>query len=250
MREPVDAIAALEKAAAASKRASSVTLPIEYVRDGAGSPPVAVMARTSETRLKLHLLLVMQATRFPYYLPDRPSSTLARSLDVSDRQAADAKRWLMKNGHMGEATLVSGRDGLGLLLGGRQWQRGARYVRVPLVFWSNAWILALDGVQIAVLLALLELNGGSTHPEGEWMDGFRKKQYGLSDDSWTRATAALKRYGLIDFTTVYDGNDDHEIRRRTRYRVLQDGLEQRPDWASVSPRGRASHSTRQQTHAG
>lgn len=94
------------------------------------------------------------------------------------------------------------------------------------------WLLKLRGVQIAVLLAVLELTGGSAHPQGEWMDGYRKRQYGLSDDTWTRATSALEHYGLLHVTPTHDGDDDdHEVRSRKRYHVQKEMRNQRPDWA-------------------
>lgn len=73
--------------------------------------------------------------------------------------------------------------------------------------------------------------GERDQPQGEWMDGYRKRRYGLSDDTWTRATTALEHYGLLQVSPAFDGDDDHEVRRRRRYRVLKEMLNQRPDWA-------------------
>lgn len=236
MQEPVDAIAGLGKAVENSKRKASVSFPIEYVRSAAEVPPAAEMARRADTRLKLHMLFVMQATKRPYTIPDRPSLTLARYLNLPGeqgrRQVSEAKKWLIKNKLLATGTIASTqKPALELRSAGGEWRIGARFVGVPLTFWSNMWILKLRGVEIAVLLALLELTGGSEHPEGEWMDGYRKRQYGLSDDTWTRATRALDQYGLIEITPTYDGDDDHETRNRNRYRVMKERLGQRPDWA-------------------
>lgn len=242
MQEPVDAIAGLAKAVETSKRTGSVSFPIEYVRSAADDPPAAKMARSSETRLKLHMLFVMQATRAPYTLPDRPSTTLARNLNLPGesgrRQVADAKRWLIQQRLLRKGSIKStGKPALELrsIGGEKEWSLGPRYVSVPIVFWSNAWILRLRGVEIAVLLALLELTGGSDHPQGEWMDGYRKKQYGLSDDTWSRATSALEQYGLLQATQVFEGDDDHEVRPRKRYLVEKEMMSKRPVWTSARP---------------
>ncbi|WP_235497311.1 hypothetical protein [Agreia sp. Leaf283] len=101
---------------------------------------------------------------------------------------------------------------------------------MPFTLWSNAWILRLSGRAIVVLMALLELNGGSQHPDGEWMDGHRKKQYGLSDDTWTSATRELEYFGLLRTKEGFWGDDDYEIRKRKRYFVIREALATAPDW--------------------
>ena len=51
------------------------------------------------------------------------------------------------------------------------------------------------------------------------MDGHRKTQYGLSDDTWTRATEELQNLGLLTVTSEIYGDDYWEKRRRNRYRL-------------------------------
>lgn len=71
---------------------------------------------------------------------------------------------------------------------------------------------------------------GSKHPDGELMDAHRKKQCGLSDDTWTRATQELEYFGLLRMTSVFWGDDDYERRRRKRCYVVIEALDESPDW--------------------
>lgn len=49
------------------------------------------------------------------------------------------------------------------------------------------------------------------------MDGFRKRQYGMSDDTWTRATKELDELGLLTITVEPWGDDERMRRVRRRY---------------------------------
>ncbi|GAA4918860.1 hypothetical protein [Nesterenkonia rhizosphaerae] len=240
MDVPSDAIEAMNRAIIRSKRTSSVHFPIEYVRRaGASIPTAARLVKSHEIRLKLHMTLVMQATKAPYTLPKRQTRYLAQSLNLDPKTGPSrvntALKWLNEIQLVTPVQLPDGRPGVLLLHpdgSGIEWEgRGRRWVGVPFTLWSNMWILRLSGIAIVVLMALLELNGGSTHPQGELMDGYRKKQYGLSDDTWTRATQELELFGLLQMTDVYWGDDEFPIRKRKRYLVLRDALDNTPDWS-------------------
>jgi hypothetical protein len=238
MDVPSEALVALKRATDRSKRVSSVNFPITYVKRGDTTPTAAWLVQSHELRLKMHMTFVMQAAKAPYTLPDRPTQSLARWLnlppDTGPRRANDAKKWLQEKKLITPALLPDGKAGLLLLHpdgSGDGWEgNGARWVGVPFTLWTNAWILRLSGKAIAVLMALLELNGGSKHPDGEWMDGHRKKQYGLSDDTWTSATRELEHFGLLRTTDGYWGDDDYEIRKRKRYFLIREALDVAPDW--------------------
>lgn len=240
---PSEAMEALGRAIARSKRKSSVNFPIAYVKRGDVTPTAARLVRSHELRLKMHMTLVMQATSSPHTLPDRPSQSLARWLnlppDTGPRRANEAKKWLQEEKLVAAVPLRDEKPGLLLLHpdgSGGPWEgNGSRWVGVPLALWENAWILRLSGKAIAVLLALLELNGGSGDPDGELMDGHRKKQYGLSDDTWTRATKELEHFGLLRMTQVTWGNDDYQRRTRKRYFVIREALDVAPDWSLPGP---------------
>ncbi|MCH8572197.1 hypothetical protein LSI54_12640 [Nesterenkonia sp. AY15] len=244
MDVPSEAIEALNRATDRSKRKTSVNFPIEYVKRGDATPTAAWLVQSNELRLKLHMTLAMQATKAPHTLPDRPTRYLAQSLNLPEntgpRRANDAKKWLQEKKLVTTTQLTNGKTGLLLLHpdgSGNEWDgNGPRWVGVPFTLWTNMWILRLSGRAIAVFMALLELNGGSTHPQGELMDGHRKKQYGLSDDTWTRATQELKHFGLLRMTEVKWGDDDYQVRKRKRYLLLRDALETTPDWAKDAPR--------------
>ncbi|TDL45041.1 hypothetical protein [Microbacterium oleivorans] len=245
MEVPSEAIEALDRATARSKRKSSVNFPIAYVKRGDVLPTAAWLVQSHELRLKMHMTFVMQATAAPYTLPDRPTQSLARWLNLppasGPRRANDAKKWLIERKLVTRTTLDDGKPGLLLLNpdgSGGSWngtgasQGTERWVGLPLNFWSNYWILRLSGRSIAVLMALLELNGGSKHLDGEFMDGHRKRQYGLSDDTWTRSTQELEHHKLLRTTPVYWGDDEYERRKRNRYFVVRETLETTPDWSS------------------
>jgi hypothetical protein len=236
-----EAIAALGTFTDRSKRKSSVNFPIEYVKRADGTTPMAgQLFRSNDLRLKLHMTLVMRATKAPHTLPRLTTRYLARLLnvpgDTGPRRLNDAMKWLRNEGLIVDITLADGKQGIQLLQpdgSGDPWElKGAtRWVGVPLSLWTKGWILQLNGRDIAVLLALLELNGGSKEPHGEMMNGHRKKQYGLADDTWTRATQELEKLGLLRTTTVVWGNEEHELRTRKRYRPVQQKLDDLPDWS-------------------
>jgi hypothetical protein len=241
MQIPSDALAALERATQRSKRTSTVRFPVNYVRRGDAKQPTASrLLRSGELRLKLHMTLIMQATKYPYTLPKRPTRSLSTMLDLpaatGTRRITDALQKLRQEQLLVDRAGPDGKAGLLLLHpdgSGSQWDgKDARYIGVPLGLWTNGWILKLSGRALAVELALLEVNGGTKEPNGELMDGYRKRQYGLSDDTWTRATHELETLGLLQSTNVVWGNDDHEIRRRKRYLVLPDALSTKPEWIS------------------
>jgi hypothetical protein len=49
------------------------------------------------------------------------------------------------------------------------------------------------------------------------MPGDRKVQYGMSDDTWTRATKELRDLGILITRFEKQGDDEHDVRRRLRY---------------------------------
>ncbi|MCP2032602.1 hypothetical protein L1277_002712 [Okibacterium sp. HSC-33S16] len=241
MDTPAEAIESLGLFADRSKRKSSVNFPIEYVKRADGTKPMAArLFRSNDLRLKLHMTLVMRATKAPHTLPKYTTRYLARLLnvpgDTGPRRINDAMKWLREEKLIASTTLADGKEGILLLQpdgSGDPWEvKGAtRWVGVPFSLWTKGWILQLGGRDLAVLLALLELNGGSNHPHGEMMSGHRKKQYGLADDTWTRATQELETQGLLETTKVVWGNEEHELRTRKRYRIVRPRLDDLPNWS-------------------
>lgn len=239
---PAEALEALATFSGRSMRVSSVNFPVGYVKRADGIKPMAShLFRDNELRLKLHMTLVMRATKAPHTLTKYTTRYLARLLnlpvDTGHRRVNDALKWLKSEQLVIDVALTDGKPGWQLLKpdgSGDPWEvNESRWVGVPFALWSNGWILALSGRELAVLLALLERNGGSKEPDGEMLGGYRKPQYGLSDDTWTRATQKLEELGLLKITTVKWGNEEFERRIRKRYRIAKKTLSEQPDWSLV-----------------
>ncbi|MBK8460608.1 MAG: hypothetical protein WAS07_12910 [Micropruina sp.] len=110
---------------------------------------------------------------------------------------------------------------------GEPWDDGrlkAPYITLPIALWNKGWLLEMSGRALAMLIVLKELTGGRSR--GAWADGIRKRQYGLSDDTWARAGKELKELGLltIDRQTY---QSQGEPRLRNVYRLQLDVLDVR-----------------------
>lgn len=229
-----DAVAAMHNAVARSKRAATVQFPVEFVRSSGDEPPMLakLMAggQGGAVRLKLYLTLAMQATRPPRNVAPRTSAGYARLLDLPEasgsRRINEALKWLSaqqlidrtpRPGKPAQITLLQP-DG-----SGEEWTTtgGSRWVTLPIQLWDAGWIFELSGRALAVYAALRELLGGNKHPDGQFMDGYRKRQYGMSDDTWTRATKELDELGLL-VITIEPWGDDERIRRVRRRYLLTD----------------------------
>jgi DNA-binding transcriptional MocR family regulator len=79
---------------------------------------------------------------------------------------------------------------------------GGRYVQVPLDIWTHGWLLTLSGRALALYLVLREASGGVLSRSAT-LSTSRKMQYGLSDDTWTRATRELEEAGLLETEPVF-----------------------------------------------
>jgi hypothetical protein len=153
--------------------------------------------------------------------------------ETGPRQITAALRWLEKNqllvrdrepGKASSLRLLSP-DGTG-----EEWAKGyeRRYMTLPIELWTDGWILKLNGRSLAIYVALRELTGGK--PGGEVMDGHRKRQYGMSDDTWTRATQELAELGLLNTKEEVYGDDTWIRRRRKRYRLVDLEHAGPPSW--------------------
>ena len=143
--------------------------------------------------------------------------------DTGPRQINDALKWLEKEGLVRRDHQPGKPAELTLLKpdGSREeWgaQNESRWVTIPIEMWRAGWILRLNGRCLAVYVALRELTGGRAE-EGGVMDGYRKAQYGMSNDTWTRASRELESLGLLTVVPEVYGDDDWNKRRRNRYRL-------------------------------
>lgn len=224
-----------------SKRHTGVPLSIEFIRTEVpeSPPPLASMlrgGRGGEVRLKLYLCLSLRAVRSPYDIRPSPGSWWAKTLALADpeglgaRRIADALGWLdahkfvaleRRHGSPPAITLLSP-DGSG---GPYTPRPGPRWVRVPLGFWEHQWITALSGSATALLLVLLDLQGGKMEADPPWLTGSQHPRYGLSDDTWTRATKELKNFNLLTVRRAPQGKDFDWRRMRNTYWIHIDRLD-------------------------
>ncbi len=229
-----DAVAAMKAAVARSKRASTVQFPVEFVRSVDDDPPMLAQlmagGQGGSVRLKLYLTLAMQATRPPRNVTPRTSAGYARLLDLPDgpgsRRVNEALKWLTARQLIARKDRPGKPAQIALLQpdgSGEEWTTtgGSRWVTLPIQLWDDGWIFSLSGRALAVYVALRELLGGNKHPDGQVMDGFRKRQYGMSDDTWTRATKELVELGLLAITVEPWGDDERVRRVRRRYLLLE-----------------------------
>jgi hypothetical protein len=239
-RPPQEAIARLGKAVDRSGRTSSIRLPQGFARDRInekGDPPLAKLLRGGgELRIKVLLTVLMMATRAPHETRVS-SSDLASMLNLSNPETAGARRVSKafsdlegdglvrrdrKPGYV-PSTLV-----LDLSTGEPDWNDRnlpPGYITLPSDLWRRGWIITLSGRALALLIVLRELTNGRKTAKGTYVDPIRKRQYGFSDDTWTKATKELRDAGLLDVeesVTSFRG----EPRRRNLYTLHIDVIRQ------------------------
>lgn len=223
----------LARAVERSGRRSSVQLPLEFVRNSAnpeaGTPLAWLLqgGRGGEVRLKLYLCLRLLATDEPFDIRQGIRSEYwAATLGLGNpsvngkRRISAALEWLDKNGYIklerrpgmpSPLRLVNPLDPMKPFA-----VTGPRYVTLPLELWREEWIVALSGKALALLLVLREVTGGRNDKPQPLATG-RQREYGLSTDTWTRATSELKDLDLLEVTRVTDFTDLDKRRVRNAY---------------------------------
>lgn len=224
------AIALLQQEVDSAKRTVGVPLTPSFLKSADPENPPALArllgaGRGGEVRLKLFLTFALRAASGrPVLVPRRPPG-LARMLalppDTGPRRVADALRWLRSNnfiqveprvGQAGEITLLDG-GGRPSDLSSRD--RHGRYVSVPIELWTSGHILQMKAREVAIFIAIWDVTSNSAQ-EGS-LTGYRKAQYGISDDTWTRALKELRVRNLVDYRTEVDESDDRVPRKRQIY---------------------------------
>jgi hypothetical protein len=231
-----------------SKRRTGVQLPIGFVRDLQSEPQSTPLARLiqggrgGEVRLKLYLSLSLLATAAPYDIGQPiPSSWWAHALGLPDperlgaRRVSDALDWLDRNeylelrrrpGYPSSVTLLDPRGGGGRYRS-RVDARETRWIVVPLDLWRQEWIVVLSGSGLALLLVLMELTGGRTTKPVSLETG-RHPQYGLSEDTWRRASKELVDLKLLTVGRITEEGELGMRRTRNTYRLRLDRLAELP----------------------
>ena len=226
----LEAIAQLQQEVDRAKRTKGVPLAPDFLKTADSSEPPALArllgaGRGGEVRLKLFLTFALRAASGRPTLAARRPPSLARMLGLpprtGPRRVADAMRWLRSNnfiliqpqaGQAGEITLLDGGEPPSDHKGR---DRHGRYVSVPIELWTSGHIVQMKAREIAVLIALLDV---TSNPTGEGsLTAYRKSQYGISDDTWTRALKELRRRNLVAYRTEIDEGDDRVPRKRQVY---------------------------------
>ncbi|MCM3885047.1 hypothetical protein [Frankia sp. R82] len=230
----------LQRLVTRSSRHTGVQFPIGFVRDpSTGAPPLSRLirgGRGGEVRLKLYLCLTLVAVQRPYSIRDISTRAWARALALPEpptngaRRIGDALDWLRDEKlveltrHRGGAPTVKLLSPMG---DGKEysWRGSGRYVRMPLGFWSEEWITKLSATAIALLLVVLEMQGGRNPDNPPWIAGPDKGRYGLSDDTWTRARQELEAAGLLTVERAMHGQDFDVMKLRNTYWIDVDRLD-------------------------
>ena len=79
------------------------------------------------------------------------------------------------------------------------------------------------------MIVLLDLQGGKkSKRDAPWLTTRQRDRYGLSDDTWTRASKELVKHGLLEIGRVSQGRDFDFRRMRNTDWIDEDRLAQ-PD---------------------
>ncbi len=189
--------------------------------------------RGGATDLKVYLTVRMIATKAPHDTK-LSAKDLATMLDFRDAEGAGARRVAAAIRRLDTAKLIEREVRPGLTpklvvldpIGtGKRWDDSKLrnpYITVPVSLWRKGWFIALSGRAVALLVILRELTGGRS--KGAWADGIRKRQYGFSEDTWTRATKELVERGLLE-VEVHTYSSHGEPRRRNFYKLRLNNLD-------------------------
>jgi hypothetical protein len=222
-----------------SRRREGIQLPVGFVRSQAPPPPAALIirgGRGGEVRLKLYFCLTLLAAHPPYDITRMISSrTWAEMLALPDpevhgaRRVSDALNWLSAKQFIKVDRRPSMPPVVTLLSplgdGSKYARPGQPYVTLPVGYWRRQWITVLSGTATVLYLILSDLTGGKKRSPKQSIRPGDRPRYGLSADSWTRATAELVDFGLINVERAVRGKDLESVRARNLYSVNEERLD-------------------------
>jgi hypothetical protein len=235
-----------------SQRTSGLQLAHSFLRDYSNrTPPLAQLiqgGRGGEVRLKLYLTACLVTAASPYaYTHATASRSWAEALNLDDPGGKGARRvstafgWLHENRFL-DVDKKKGRTPtfrlLSTTLDGSPYERPkTHYVTVPLGIWKRHWISALSAAELGVFLAILD-GPGDDAPGGRprYLTEGQKNGYGLSEDSWTRATWQLQRLNLIEVDRQVVGGVMRHSRMRNIYRFPDPQFDSEPNWPVIPER--------------
>lgn len=96
-------------------------------------------------------------------------------------------------------------------------------MRLPLGLWDRGWIVRLSGTALAMLVILLDLQGGRAQPQ--WISPSQaRRRYDLSPDTWTKGLKELKALDLVTVSRLAQGDIFDYRRMRNAYWLHEDML--------------------------
>lgn len=218
----------------ASKR-KVVPFAARFIRGDDGQPPPLAKllrgGRGGEVRLKLYLSMNLLATHEPYDVRSLPARVWAEMLGLRNPHSNGARRVNEAITRLEQERLIQiperrqGKPVKAQLLsqrgdGGPYSRPTKGYANLPVTFWRKSWIVRLSGRAIALLLILLDLQGGKTRAKGAWVrPSDARRTYGLSEDTWARAVRELQAAGIVRVTRETQGEPWEWIRMRNKYLV-------------------------------
>jgi hypothetical protein len=207
--------------------------------------------------LKLFLSMLWLAPRRPRNEMPFRSSFWAELLDLDDPSGAGARRisdaisWLEEQhfirafrrpGYPPRVTLLDERG-----TGAKYQHPPGRYHKLPAEFWTRRWIQDVSGAGLALLLVIL----AEMHRHGPrlsfWLaPRVARETYGLSADTWTKASKELKQLGLIYVGRAkLRGEHVDVLKKRNTYRLITTAVPDDPlTWPSLSDAIRATLTSR------
>jgi hypothetical protein len=235
-----------------------IALDPQVAEASAEPPPLALLLRATKggaVRLRFYLAVLWQAGGGDERHSVRwPARAWAELLDLpdpegrGDRRIRDAIRVLEKAGLLtanrrpGEPIELELRreDGTRAQYrhpgqvareakqAGQEVDRGEWFVQLPPAFWTLGWAIVLSGPGLAMLLVLLVLTGNGSR-EGEWISPSQaRSRFALSEDTWTRGIAELRRHGLLETRKKPVSQDFGWRRVRNTYTVKTSRLSEDP----------------------
>jgi hypothetical protein len=255
---PDEVLGLLRSLVQRSRRSAGVPLVESFVRrngESGAAPPLVLLLRGGqggEVRLKLYLTIALLAVRSPFVITDPvPARSWAAALGLDDPEHKGARRiggaisWLAEHRFLDTGRRQGTPGSVQLLsqdLSGSAYQRpgpDTRYIQLPLGLWDEGWIVRLSGTALAILIVLLDLQGGRAQPQ--WISPAEaRRRYDLSPDTWTKGLKELKELDLVTVTRRTQGDVFDYKRMRNAYWVRAEKL-RNPEYAPPRPTFRPRH---------
>lgn len=238
-----DELSRLKRATSESGRRATVQIGGSFARaeDYTKHAHLPVLFKMGEVPLKLYLTWVMMTLAGKHELyRDSTAEAMALLLGLDSPENSPAKgtrRVQRATAALADAHYISLTPRPKRLPLIRVWHPPnphPPYITLPLELWSNGWLNVLPAPALAIYTALrLASAGDESRPFH--IRPYDRDLYGIGDDTWTRGTAQLKRYGLlsVDFATP----DDMGVikRRRNVYQLHTELIKDTRPGAPASP---------------